>query len=75
METRTSDTAVQTFSISESPKIVGRVGYPDGHIEFEVSVWLLGSSTFKISPNSVPIAKIFIDAACSWLEKIRMKIP
>ena len=72
METKTAE-SVQTFPISESPKIVGRVGYQDGHVEFEVSVWVLGSSTFKVSPNSIPMAKAFIDAACSWLEKIRAK--
>ena len=60
---------IRTFTISQRASV--RVGYPDGHIEIDISIpfspWPV---RFSIPPEDITKAKDAFDAAVEWVKKI-----
>lgn len=47
--------------IKLSPKVTGKVGFPDGHIEVAVTLpWPLGTHTLRIEAGEIDAAEQFI---------------
>lgn len=54
-----------------SEKVVGRVGFPDGHLEVAITLpWPLGTQTLRIEAEELDDAQKLIDEAVKFRDKL-----